>query len=85
MGTHTYAMLEVSRAAYHEIADKLREAGYGHAFHEERDGGVVLDMQGIALGLGNGTCYVCKGVFPRSRLVMFDADNDICEKCRGKR
>lgn len=31
--THTYALLEVSRAVYDEIAAKFREAGYGHAFH----------------------------------------------------
>jgi hypothetical protein len=43
--THTYATLEVSRAAYDEIRKKLEDAGYQHAFHE--DG--LIDMHGIAL------------------------------------
>lgn len=45
MGTHTYAKLEVSAAAYTEIRAKLEAAGYEHAFHE--DG--LIDMHGIAL------------------------------------
>ena len=44
--THTYAVLDVSEAAYTEIADKLKAAGYDHAF----DNGVI-DMHGIALAL----------------------------------
>lgn len=44
--TRTYAVLEVSRATFDEIADKLREAGYGHAFD---DGGRTIDMHGIGL------------------------------------
>jgi len=43
--SHTYALLEVSPAAYAEIAAKLREAGYDHAFGD--DG--AIDMHGIAL------------------------------------
>ena len=46
--TYTYALLEVSPAAYAEIKTKLEAAGYAHAFHEE-DGKVVIDMHGIAL------------------------------------
>lgn len=42
--THTYAVLEVSRLAFDEIAKKLREAEYDHAFHDD-----VIDMHGIAL------------------------------------
>ena len=30
MTTHTYAILEVSAAAYDEIAERLRKSGYGH-------------------------------------------------------
>src|SRR5687768_10458814 len=45
--THTYAELEVSAAAYDEVADKLKAAGYDHAF---QDG--VIDMHGIALTRG---------------------------------
>ena len=44
--THTYALLELSAAAYEEIERKLREAGYDHAFDE--DG--VIDMHGIGVG-----------------------------------
>ena len=48
--THTYAILEVSRAAYIEIKEKLEKAGYSDQFHDDRDGdGVVIDMHGIAL------------------------------------
>jgi hypothetical protein len=42
--TYTYAVLEVSADTFREIADKLRAAGYGHAF--DRD---VIAMHGIAL------------------------------------
>lgn len=43
--THTFATLEVSNAAYDEIAAKLKEAGYDHVFME--DG--AIDMHGIGL------------------------------------
>lgn len=43
--THTYAELEVSAAAYDEIAAKMREAAYDHVFNE--DG--TIDMHGIRL------------------------------------
>ena len=46
--THTYAVLEVSHAAFVEIAAKLRQAGYNHAFQPE-DGKLLIDMNGIAL------------------------------------
>jgi hypothetical protein len=46
--TYTYAELEVSAAAYDEIAGKLRAADYGHAFH---DG--TIDMHGIGLTRAN--------------------------------
>ena len=55
--THTYAVLDVSAAAYDEIAAKLREAGYEHAFLPERteieglqsERGALIDMHGIAI------------------------------------
>lgn len=48
--TRTYATLAVSKAAFEEIAAKLREAGYGHAFsHGDEGEGVVIDMHGIGL------------------------------------
>ena len=49
--THTYAVLEVSPAAYREIRGALEAAGYAHAFHQGGDG-EVIDMHGIALGVG---------------------------------
>lgn len=48
--THTYAELAVSRATYDEIAGKLREAGYDHAFLPERGRDEpTIDMHGIGL------------------------------------
>lgn len=43
--THTYAILEVSRSTYDEIAQALRAADYDHAFHEDD----TVDMHGIAI------------------------------------
>jgi hypothetical protein len=45
--THTLATLEISAAAYDEIASKLRAAGYDHVFV---DG--LVDMKGIGLERG---------------------------------
>lgn len=49
--THTYALLELSPAAFAEIAAKLRAAGYHQAFHQDDDGDGrdVVDMHGIAV------------------------------------
>lgn len=58
--TYTYAVLEVSPAAYQEIRAKLVAAGYQDAVHVDRDGGAtrrrteLLDMHGIALQEGAG-------------------------------
>ena len=46
--SYTYVILELSPAAYEEIAKKLREAGYDRAFHRD-DGRTVIDMHGIAI------------------------------------
>jgi hypothetical protein len=46
--THTYALLQISATAYEEIAQRLRAAGYAHAFGDEGE----LDMHGIALVRG---------------------------------
>lgn len=43
--THTYALLEISHAAWAEIKAKLLEAGYDHAINEAGE----IDMQGLAL------------------------------------
>lgn len=47
--THTYVILELSDSAYEEIAKKLEEAGYSHAFDGEGEK-CVIDMHGIAVG-----------------------------------
>lgn len=46
--THTYAILEVSGPVYEEIRQKLKDAGYRHAFHFN-EGRELIDMGGIAL------------------------------------
>jgi hypothetical protein len=43
--THTYVTMELSAAAYQEIADKMRAAEYDHAFNEEGE----IDMHGLAV------------------------------------
>lgn len=47
-GTRTYALLQVSAAAYAEIRAALKHAEYEHAFDTD-DGREVIDMHGIAL------------------------------------
>ena len=46
--TYTYAILDISNAAYKEIKQKLEAAGYHHAFQKDEDR-TVIDMRGIAL------------------------------------
>lgn len=45
-GTHTFVTLGLSDAAYDEIAQKLRAAGYNHCFMDD-DG--TIDMHGIGV------------------------------------
>lgn len=54
--THTYSILEVSPEAYHEIRQKLVDAGYEHAIHGGSpralaavDRRETIDMHGIGL------------------------------------
>lgn len=59
--TYTFALLEISQTAFDEIANKLTDAGYTHAFS---DGGKVIDMHGIGLTpsvskADEDTEYVC--------------------------
>jgi hypothetical protein len=59
--SHSYATLEVSRAAYDEIAGKLRAAGYAHAFVDTVNPSII-DMHGIGLFPDVGRpqlCFVC--------------------------
>jgi hypothetical protein len=50
--SHTFAILELSEAAYNEIRLKLHRAGYEHAFIQQ-DSRPVIDMHGIAVALEN--------------------------------
>lgn len=50
--TYTYALMEVSRATFEEIREKLRAAGYDDALHDDE---ATLDMHGIALVQAGGT------------------------------
>ena len=52
--SYTYVILDVSNAAYNEIKAKLEAADYHHAFHEDREYGVVIDMHGLALANQTG-------------------------------
>jgi hypothetical protein len=54
--TRTYAVLEISGAAYAEIRDKLQAAGYSDQFCKD-DGAEVIDMHGIAVK-SDGGAYV---------------------------
>lgn len=47
--TYTYVVLKISPLAYEEIKSKLEAAGYQHAFHDEGEDGIVIDMHGIAV------------------------------------
>lgn len=52
--SHTFALLDVSPAAYAEIREKLKAAGYDHALH----GDGVIDLHGLALTTEHETgCY----------------------------
>ena len=46
--THTYVILEVSSAAFHEIKEKLLAAGYEYAM-QAYSGKILIDMHGLAL------------------------------------
>lgn len=45
--TRTYALLQISAPAFNEIAQRLAQAGYAHAFAVE----AVIDMHGIGLSV----------------------------------
>lgn len=47
--THTYALLQISQAAYNEIREKLQRNGYSTQFHRNADGTEVIDMHGLAV------------------------------------
>ena len=47
--THTVAILDVSAATFREIQSKLAGAGYVHAFREDRNGDLLIDLSGLAI------------------------------------
>jgi ribA/ribD-fused uncharacterized protein len=57
--THTFVTLDVSRRTFEEIAEKLKAAGYEHAFIGEADSsrkmflsqGLTIDMHGLGIVL----------------------------------
>lgn len=67
--THTYAELEVTEPTYNEIAQKLKAAGYDHAFMPEKGQRDTIDMHGIGL--------TCKPKMLLLRLVGTDADDRV--------
>ena len=86
--SHTYALLEVSAAAYDEIKQKLIDAGYRSAINEAAE----IDMHGIALvrnetGLRplkiDAKCAVCGR--RRGRGTMTASNTFYCEECIEKR
>jgi len=48
--THTFAILGISKAAYEEIRELLKSAGYEHAIMQQV-GREVIDMHGIAISI----------------------------------
>lgn len=78
--THTHVEMQLSPAAYDEIAGKMREAEYDHAFVHENgvDEHAAIDMQGIAVTRAQsvickscviefevGTRHECPGIQPK--------------------
>lgn len=53
--THSFAELELSPAAYDEIAGKLRDAGYHHSFCDNG----AIDMHGIGITRKEVTPRIC--------------------------
>jgi hypothetical protein len=51
---YTYAILEVSDAAYEEIKNRLEIAGYQHTFNQDHEHGIVIDLHGLALAKQKG-------------------------------
>lgn len=47
--TYTYAVLEISKAAFDEIKAKLEAANYQHQFVKADDGTIEIDMHGLAV------------------------------------
>ena len=81
--THTYVVMELSEAAYREIADQMRAAGYDHAFGSDGE----IDMHGIAVACQPGltpltaaSCGKPQSVFGGIRLCRYPEGHDgLCD------
>jgi hypothetical protein len=49
--TRTYVILDLSAAAFDEIKAKLTAASYAHAFSQDAERGLVIDMNGLAVAV----------------------------------
>jgi chromosome condensin MukBEF complex kleisin-like MukF subunit len=47
--SHTYAILDVTSETFREIQNKLEAAGYQHAFKEDAQGQLLIDLHGVAI------------------------------------
>lgn len=47
--SYTYAILDVSADTFREIQQKLEAAGYLHAFKQDADGTLIIDLHGVAI------------------------------------
>lgn len=83
--TYTYAIMEISQSAYDEIATKMRDADYGHAFGADGE----IDMHGIAVmpiqveqpvAPSNLRWYVC----PTCDYKFHATDERFCPKCHER-
>lgn len=69
--SHTYALMELSPAAYAEIAAKLKEAGYGHAFDQDTG---AWDMHGIGIAPAPQQ-KGCHGLDTPDRVCFYEQDH----------
>lgn len=61
--SRTYAILKVSSEAYTEIKQKLKDAGYDHAFVDGN-----IDMRGIALQEEKMTEEMMEHLYPKEEI-----------------
>ena len=47
--THTLALLEIDGDEHDALAERLKAAGYDHAFDVDSEKGVIIDMTGVGL------------------------------------
>jgi hypothetical protein len=75
--THTFVELEMSAAAYDEIAAKLREAGYDHAFMKDIAGATgkeTIDLHGI--GVTKGAAEQCPNCVHLAQMLETKLDGE---------